>query len=64
MVLAPDLTTGFPVGVFINDSPGNRSAAPLAGAGNVISGFGVAVYISGFNASGNAIQAGNAISAT
>ncbi|HKI19060.1 MAG TPA: hypothetical protein VKA15_14325, partial [Isosphaeraceae bacterium] len=56
LVNVPDLATGFPVAVFINDSPGNQIGGTTAGAGNVISGFGVAVYISGFNASGNAIQ--------
>ena len=55
VVLAPDLQTGFPIGVLINDSPGNSVGGTALGAGNVISGFGVAVNISGFNASGNAI---------
>jgi hypothetical protein len=56
VVLAPNLETGFPVGVFINDSPGNEIGGTAPGAGNVISGCGVAVYITGFNASGNAIR--------
>ncbi len=71
-VLPPDanLASGFPIGVFINDSPGNvigglnqvnADGSVTRTAGNVISGFGVAVYVSGSNASGNANQAGNAI---
>lgn len=52
----PDATSGFPVGILINDSPGNVIGGTMTGAGNVISGFGVAVNISSFNASGNAIE--------
>ncbi len=56
VVLTPsNLDSGFPVGVLINDSPGNSIGGTATGEGNVISGFGVAVNISGFNASGNAI---------
>jgi titin len=60
VLLSPNATTGFPVGILINDSPSNLIGGTMAGAGNVISGFGVAVNISAFNASGNAIQ-GNLI---
>ena len=65
-----NLASGFPIGVFINDSPGNvigglnqvnADGSVTRTAGNVISDFGVAVYVSGSNASGNANQAGNAI---
>ena len=58
--LPPNATTGLPVGILINDSPANVIGGTTTGAGNVISGFGVAVNISAFNASGNAIE-GNQI---
>jgi len=54
--LLKPLPNGFPIGVFINDSPGNHIGGTMAGAGNVISGFGVGVYIAGLSASSNAIQ--------
>ncbi len=61
---APNSATGLPVGVLINDAPTNAIGGPTGfpgtGAGNVIAGFGVAIVISGSNASGNAIQ-GNLI---
>jgi hypothetical protein len=60
---APDVTTGFPIGVHIDDSPANTIGGSVTGAGNVISGFGVGVYISGSSespSSGNLIQ-GNSI---
>jgi parallel beta-helix repeat protein len=60
LVSVPDLKSGFPVGVFLNDSPANQIGGASTGAGNVISGFGVAVYVSGFDGSGNAIL-GNSI---
>ncbi len=60
VLLVPNSTTGLPVGILINDSPANTIGGTTAGAGNVIAGFGVAVNVSSFNASGNAIQ-GNRI---
>ena len=60
VVPSPGATPGFPVGILINDSPANMIGGTTAGAGNVISGFGVAVNISAFNATANAIQ-GNLI---
>ena len=63
VVPSPGAMPGFPVGILINDSPANMIGGTTAGAGNVISGFGVAVNISSFNASGNAIE-GNRIGTT
>jgi titin len=60
LLASADTTSGLPVGILINDSPANLIGGTMAGARNVISGFGVAVNISSFNASGNAIQ-GNLI---
>jgi parallel beta-helix repeat protein len=68
---APDPTTGSPVGVLIDDAPANTIGGPTGtGAGNLISGLGVAIVISGSNASRNAIlgnqigtdRTGNALS--
>ena len=56
----PNASSGLPVGILINDSPANMIGGTMTGAGNVISGFGVAVNISSYNASGNAIE-GNQI---
>jgi titin len=64
VLVPPNLTTtgytGYPIGILINDSPRNQIGGTMAGACNVISGFCVAVNISSYNASGNAIQ-GNRI---
>jgi parallel beta-helix repeat protein len=56
------LTTGIPIGILIDNAPNNTISGAIAadgsiiGAGDVITGFGVGVDISGFNATGNAIE--------
>jgi hypothetical protein len=57
---APNTTTGFPVGVDIENASQNTVGGTASGAGNIISGFGVAVVVAGFDASNNLIQ-GNLI---
>jgi hypothetical protein len=59
----PDmLTTGIPIGILIDNAPNNSISGAIAadgsivGAGDVITGFGVGVDISGFNATGNVIE--------
>jgi hypothetical protein len=56
IVLLPNLTTGYPVGILIDDSPGNLIGGTSTGDGNIISGFGVSIDISGFDAVANQIQ--------
>jgi hypothetical protein len=53
---SPDLTTGFAVGVNIANSPENTIGGTANGARNVISGFGVGIYISQSLAVRNWIQ--------
>jgi large repetitive protein len=61
---AASQNTGLPLGVYIDDAPDNAigglTAIAGTGAGNLISGFGVAIDITGTNASGNSVQ-GNLI---
>ena len=59
-LLEPNPTTGFPIGVFINDSPANTIGGTMSGAGNVFAGFGVGVNVAADGATGNAIE-GNRI---
>ncbi|MGP0066264.1 MAG: NosD domain-containing protein [Isosphaeraceae bacterium] len=59
-LMLPDLTSGSPIGVSINDSPSNTIGGTEAGAGNVLAGFAIAVNVTGTSATGNAIQ-GNGI---
>jgi titin len=54
-VRPPDLTAGMPIGVLIEDSPGNTVGGWGAGAANVLAGFGVGIQVSGSNAAGNAV---------
>jgi len=60
LVYPPDMTTGLPVGMLIQDSPANTIGGTVTGAGNVISGFGVGIYIAEVSSYDNLIQ-GNLI---
>ncbi|MGP0065610.1 MAG: beta strand repeat-containing protein [Isosphaeraceae bacterium] len=61
-LVQPDLTTGSPIGLLIGDSSANRIGGTTNAASNVIAGCAVAVEVTGFNATDNAIQ-GNRIGA-
>ena len=56
VLTSPDATTGLPIGILIDDSPGNTIGATESAGGNVIAGFGVGIDISGFDATGNLVE--------
>ena len=60
VLLQLNSTTGLPTGISINDSSTNTIGGSTTSASNLIAGFGLAVNISGTNASSNAIE-GNRI---